>query len=282
MCLARPRYPDELLSINRNNGEVNRDSPERSNRSASVTDNGAANVNVETKAATQALPNPPESTTTPVTKEVASPDKAERKPLDGHKPDYAPISSSMRKSHINQRQTVPMLAPVLESSELGENENDLDEPTEEFVAPTVAAPEENSEPPTDAVVAIPRMAPEAMASLHIQMSNIASSLSQQSPTMRASASVSRRSIRQLSRAQQADIANTNSATTGAEIDNQDELSEKAVKVIRRVMDKLTGLDYCDVQQHTALDVPKQVDRLITDAMSHENLCRSFVGWCPFW
>jgi len=32
----------------------------------------------------------------------------------------------------------------------------------------------------------------------------------------------------------------------------------------------------------ALDVPEQVDRLIIQAMANENLCLSFLGWCPFW
>ena len=30
------------------------------------------------------------------------------------------------------------------------------------------------------------------------------------------------------------------------------------------------------------DVSTQVDRLIHEAISNDNLCMSFVGWCPFW
>jgi len=30
------------------------------------------------------------------------------------------------------------------------------------------------------------------------------------------------------------------------------------------------------------DVSTQVDRLIEQATSHENLCQHFMGWCPFW
>ena len=62
-------------------------------------------------------------------------------------------------------------------------------------------------------------------------------------------------------------------------------SEKAVTVIRRVMDKLTGLDFYDpsfLAPPQALDVPEQVDRLIIQATANENLCLSFLGWCPFW
>ncbi len=78
------------------------------------------------------------------------------------------------------------------------------------------------------------------------------------------------------------------------------LRDKAVVVIRRVKDKLTGMDF---SQGTgiggrgrggagggglggdggqALDVAEQVDRLINLATSTEHLCMSFFGWCPFW
>lgn len=40
---------------------------------------------------------------------------------------------------------------------------------------------------------------------------------------------------------------------------QEALNEKAVKVIRRVQDKLAGLDFCNSEPY---DVPKQVDLLI--------------------
>jgi FKBP12-rapamycin complex-associated protein len=74
-----------------------------------------------------------------------------------------------------------------------------------------------------------------------------------------------------------------SASGGDLNDLQQELTEKAVIVIRRVMDKLTGLDFADStgQQH-ALEVAEQVDRLIREATSNENLSQSFFGWCPFW
>ena len=29
-------------------------------------------------------------------------------------------------------------------------------------------------------------------------------------------------------------------------------------------------------------VQSQVQRLILQACSHENLCQSYIGWCPFW
>ena len=31
-----------------------------------------------------------------------------------------------------------------------------------------------------------------------------------------------------------------------------------------------------------LSIPRQVDRLIEEATKVQNLCQSYVGWCPFW
>ena len=55
------------------------------------------------------------------------------------------------------------------------------------------------------------------------------------------------------------------------------LNERAVRVIRRVNNKLTGREFGD-----ELSVSQQVQRLIEAATSHKNLCICFVGWCPFW
>ena len=59
------------------------------------------------------------------------------------------------------------------------------------------------------------------------------------------------------------------------------LNEKALKAIRRVQDKLTGTDF---QSHDGdpLDVFDQVQRLIVEGTSVENLCQHFDGWCAFW
>ncbi|GAB9472031.1 FKBP12-rapamycin complex-associated protein [Globisporangium polare] len=58
------------------------------------------------------------------------------------------------------------------------------------------------------------------------------------------------------------------------------LNEKAVAVIRRVQAKLTGRDFEGEKE--PLDVSAQVQRLISQAASHENLCQCYIGWCPFW
>ncbi|XP_078741425.1 serine/threonine-protein kinase mTOR-like [Lampetra fluviatilis] len=57
------------------------------------------------------------------------------------------------------------------------------------------------------------------------------------------------------------------------------LNKKAITIINRVRDKLTGRDF---SHDETLDVPTQVQLLIKQATSHENLCQCYIGWCPFW
>ncbi len=65
-----------------------------------------------------------------------------------------------------------------------------------------------------------------------------------------------------------------------DLDQQPELlNKKALDIIQRVRDKLTGRDF---SHEESLDVPEQVDRLIEQATNNENLCQSYIGWCPFW
>ncbi|KAJ3291491.1 phosphatidylinositol kinase- protein kinase tor1 [Rhizoclosmatium sp. JEL0117] len=61
--------------------------------------------------------------------------------------------------------------------------------------------------------------------------------------------------------------------------NAEGLNTRAVTVINRVSNKLTGKDF---KTHAPLDVVSQVDRLILQATSSENLCQGWVGWCAFW
>ena len=56
------------------------------------------------------------------------------------------------------------------------------------------------------------------------------------------------------------------------------LNEKAVEVITRVQQKLTGTDFTDKK----LTVDEQVAKLIDQATSTENLSQGYFGWCPFW
>jgi len=65
--------------------------------------------------------------------------------------------------------------------------------------------------------------------------------------------------------------------------HEEALNEKALKVIRRVQDKLAGTDFPDRDENgDPLDVVDQVQRLIVQATSVENLCQLFIGWCAFW
>lgn len=66
--------------------------------------------------------------------------------------------------------------------------------------------------------------------------------------------------------------------------NEQLINERGLRVLQRVLDKLTGLDFTPVGDGpaVALDVPEQIDRLIKQATSNENLCVCFFGWCPFW
>ncbi|XP_027362305.1 serine/threonine-protein kinase TOR isoform X2 [Abrus precatorius] len=87
-------------------------------------------------------------------------------------------------------------------------------------------------------------------------------------------------------------------------DANEVLNERAVVVMARMSNKLTGRDFstCSISNsplphavdHSslisgdtrevdhALSVKLQVQKLIIQATSHENLCQNYVGWCPFW
>ncbi|CAF4662659.1 unnamed protein product [Rotaria socialis] len=54
---------------------------------------------------------------------------------------------------------------------------------------------------------------------------------------------------------------------------------RAVEIMNRVREKLTGSDF---HRDQPVDIPTQVELLIKQATSHENLCQSYIGWCPFW
>ncbi|KAI8892612.1 FAT domain-containing protein, partial [Globomyces pollinis-pini] len=56
------------------------------------------------------------------------------------------------------------------------------------------------------------------------------------------------------------------------------LNTRALTVINRVSNKLTGRDF----KNTTLDVQLQVQKLISQATSIENLCQCYIGWCAFW
>ncbi|KAF6208231.1 hypothetical protein GE061_016683 [Apolygus lucorum] len=55
-------------------------------------------------------------------------------------------------------------------------------------------------------------------------------------------------------------------------------NKKALAIITRVKEKLTGRDF---NHEEPVDVHKQVELLIQQATSNENLCQCYIGWCPF-
>jgi FKBP12-rapamycin complex-associated protein len=59
----------------------------------------------------------------------------------------------------------------------------------------------------------------------------------------------------------------------------EELNARALSVLSRVHKKLTGRDF---KQQEPLDVQRQVNKLIMQATSLDNLSQSYLGWCPYW
>ncbi|KNC98625.1 uncharacterized protein SPPG_06307 [Spizellomyces punctatus DAOM BR117] len=64
-----------------------------------------------------------------------------------------------------------------------------------------------------------------------------------------------------------------------QIGKPEALNTRALTVINRVSNKLTGRDF---KPNQTLDVRNQVHRLILQATSLENLCQCYIGWCAFW
>ena len=56
-------------------------------------------------------------------------------------------------------------------------------------------------------------------------------------------------------------------------------NERAVTVLNRVKEKLTGHDF---KNETELTYINQVDKLLIEATKLENLCQHYIGWCSFW
>jgi FKBP12-rapamycin complex-associated protein len=59
----------------------------------------------------------------------------------------------------------------------------------------------------------------------------------------------------------------------------DDLNKIAKMVLERIINKLQGTDF---NISNILDEKLQVEKLIKQATSHENLSQSYLGWCPFW
>ena len=78
----------------------------------------------------------------------------------------------------------------------------------------------------------------------------------------------------------ADLGGTIMGSLGTAGGQQPEaLNKKALDIVQRVRDKLTGRDF---NPKECLSVTEQVDLLICQATNNENLCQCYIGWCPFW
>ena len=62
-------------------------------------------------------------------------------------------------------------------------------------------------------------------------------------------------------------------------ENREVQNARAVQVLARVHQKLTGRDFKPKEE---LNVEQQVAKLIGQATSVENLCQHYIGWCSFW
>ena len=74
-------------------------------------------------------------------------------------------------------------------------------------------------------------------------------------------------------------AQNNNNVNNAPVESREVQNERAVKVLERVKDKLTGRDF---NPNEELDVERQVSKLIGQATNVENLCQHYIGWCSFW
>lgn len=56
-------------------------------------------------------------------------------------------------------------------------------------------------------------------------------------------------------------------------------NERALQVMKRIKEKLTGHDFKGNKELTCIT---QVDKLLIEATNPENLCQHYSGWCSFW
>lgn len=78
-------------------------------------------------------------------------------------------------------------------------------------------------------------------------------------------------------------ARTNSTAQGIPVNNEGDMqetqNERAMQVLNRVKEKLTGHDFKPDEELTYI---LQVDKLLIEATKLENLCQHYIGWCSFW
>ena len=85
------------------------------------------------------------------------------------------------------------------------------------------------------------------------------------------------SVQKSNVAGQGSAANTNNIGDEAE-GTGEQLNERAITVIARISNKLTGRDFTEEE----LKVNVQVDMLIKQATNLEHLAQAYIGYCAFW
>jgi len=75
------------------------------------------------------------------------------------------------------------------------------------------------------------------------------------------------------------MVNGHGAVGGGHQDIAEVQNARAVEVLDRVQQKLTGRDF---KVDDELSVTDQVNKLIIEATKLENLCQHYIGWCSFW
>lgn len=168
--------------------------------------------------------------------------------------------------------------PIHEGREEDEDDDDEEEEEESGSETQNDAPEHQTDPPVPLSVGPSESAQHAKSlKMFSEMKALAANLSTSSRIQSLTGSAvdptrSLRSVRQRELMSLVDGKN-----------NEEVLNEKGLKVIRRVQDKLSGTDFNSAGEVAdPLDVPEQVQRLIVQATSSENLCQLFIGWCAFW
>jgi FKBP12-rapamycin complex-associated protein len=69
------------------------------------------------------------------------------------------------------------------------------------------------------------------------------------------------------------------APPGNDVEAKEVQNARALQVLSRVKEKLTGRDGRPGEEMSVID---QVSRLIQEATNLENLCQHYIGWCSFW
>lgn len=67
----------------------------------------------------------------------------------------------------------------------------------------------------------------------------------------------------------------NNQLGGVKTEPTEALNKKALAIVTRVREKLTGRDFIHEQE---LTVPTQVKLLVQQATANENLCQCYIGW----